>query len=288
MFGVLKLQEVIFNYRNNKNTLVISHEKKSGHYSMQRNHFHEGYEIYYLLSGERFYFIGDRTFHVKKGDLIIINPYELHKTNDAGVPDHERILVHFDRAYLGQYYEDLDNVLELLFKSSNVFKLTSMQQDFVEVSLLKMMEEAKNKRLGFEAYLQSLLTQLIIYTSRNIADNSRSPFEHPSEMHKKVSEIVQYININYSQPLSLSILSDNFFISQYHMARIFKKATGFTFIEYLNSVRIKHAQKYLLESKWPVNRIAEECGFGSISQFGRIFKKITGVSPLHYKNNNKV
>lgn len=277
----------MFTYKDSKNTISISHGKKSGHFNMLRNHFHEGYEIYYLLSGERYYFIGDRTFHIKKGELVLINAYELHKTNDAGIPDHERILINFDRSYLSCSSNTIEDVLLLLFKSSNVLKLSPTQQEFVEHSLFNMIEEAKNKSLGFEAYMQSLLTQLVIYISRNIVENSEEPFEHPSEMHKKVSQIVQYININFSQPLTLSTLSENFYISQYHLARIFKKATGFTFVEYLNSVRIKHAQKYLLESKWQVNRIAEECGFGSISQFGRIFKKITGVSPLNYKHVNK-
>jgi AraC-like DNA-binding protein len=284
---VLILQELIFNYKDNKNLFALSHEKKSGQYNMPRNHFHEGYEIYYLLSGERFYFIGDRTFHVKKGDLVVINAYELHKTNDAGVPGHERILVHFDKFYLCHNSDGFEKVLQLLFNESNVFKLSQEQQVFVQDLLFKMIEEAKNKSLGFESYLHSLLIQLVVYTSRNTTQNSSKLFEHPSEMHKKVSEIVQYININYSQPLTLFLLSENFFISQYHLSRIFKRATGFTFIEYLNSVRVKHAQKYLLESKWQVNRIAEECGFGSISQFGRIFKKITGVSPLHYRGNTK-
>lgn len=277
----------MFNYRDIKNVFSLSHEKKSGHYNMVRNHFHEGYEIYYLLSGERFYFIGDRTFRIRKGNLVLINAYELHKTNDAGIPDHERILVQFDKEYLGHTNSaTLEEALFFLFQNSNVLKLSYQQQLVVENFFNKMIEEAKNKSFAFEAYLQSLLSQLVIYLCRNTCGISTEPFEHPSEMHKKVSEIVQYININYSQPLTLSVLSEKFFISQYHLARIFKKATGFTFVEYLNSVRIKHAQKFLLESKWQVNRIAEECGFGSISQFGRIFKKITGVSPLHYKGNN--
>ena len=74
-----------------------------------------------------------------------------------------------------------------------------------------------------------------------------------------------------------------FFISQYYLSRSFKQVTGFTFIEYLNSVRIREAQRLLRETEKQVIQIAHMVGFNNISHFGRIFKAITKYTPLQYR-----
>jgi len=82
-------------YINQDESILISYEKQTPPYNMTTNHFHDSYELYYLLSGERYYFIKDRTYHIVKGSLVFINRYELHKTLDAYIPSWERILINF-------------------------------------------------------------------------------------------------------------------------------------------------------------------------------------------------
>ena len=65
------------------------------------NHYHSTYEIYYLLSGRRHYFIKDSTYSVAAGDLVFINKYDVHKTSVLGSPQHERIVMNFSDAFLG-------------------------------------------------------------------------------------------------------------------------------------------------------------------------------------------
>ena len=50
------------------------------HFNMASKHYHDHFEIYYLVNGERYYFIENRTYHVKKGDIVLINKYLLHRT----------------------------------------------------------------------------------------------------------------------------------------------------------------------------------------------------------------
>ena len=153
----------------------------------------------------------------------------------------------------------------------------------MEGILNKIIYEASNKAFGYEASIQSLFTQLLVFASRHAKANINTLFEHPSHTHKKVAEIVQYINKNYMNKINLSTISEKFFISRYHFSRIFKEATGFTFTEYINSVRIQEAQKYLRETNWKISTISEKAGFESIAHFGRVFKKATGLSPLNYR-----
>ncbi|MOA45630.1 Bifunctional transcriptional activator/DNA repair enzyme AdaA [compost metagenome] len=106
-------------------------------------------------------------------------------------------------------------------------------------------------------------------------------------MHERMSEIVQFINSHYTEELSLHLLADKFYVSPYYLSRFFKEATGFTFVEYLNSVRIKEAKKLLLRSSMKVNLIAKHTGFGSVTHFGRVFKQITGHTPLYYRKGKQ-
>ncbi|TCT16992.1 AraC family transcriptional regulator [Natranaerovirga pectinivora] len=282
---MLLQQETI--YQTKDNSFAFSAREVIGQYSMNNYHFHDQYEFYYLLSGKRYYFIKDRTSLVEKGNLVLIKPFDLHKTTDAGEGAHERVLINFDKKFLTPSIRSL--LEEVYATKHNVIPLLPAEQEYIETMLLQFIQEIRNKEVGYESSLQALLMQLLIYLRRNKDDDSIiESNEHPSEMHKKMSEIVQYINLNYREYLSLSSVAKHFYISQYYLSRAFKQATGFTFVEYVNSVRIRESQILLRESDKKVIEIAEEVGFGNISHFGRVFKNITGYSPLHYKKMNKL
>jgi YesN/AraC family two-component response regulator len=281
------MQDIYIDFLNDPNTFSISYKKSMGHYTMPMNHFHDKIELFYLLSGERFYFIKDRTFLVTKGDLVIIDAYDLHKTTDTGAPNHDRILIKFNKEFITPSNSSLDKILTPLL-SFQVIRFSVQAQNFIEETLHKMLQEVQFKKTGFEFYLQAMLIQLLIFSSRYIETHSIDVHEHPSPIHQKISEIVQYINKNYSESITLSSVSKQFFISPYYLSRTFKKVTGFTFIEYLNSIRIKEAQKLLRESRLNASIIAEKVGFGSIAHFGRVFKTVTDQSPLHYRKLNRI
>lgn len=271
-------------YKATDDSFELSVRKSYGHTSMSSNHFHDNYEIYYLLSGERFYFIKDRTYRVMKGDLIFINRKDLHKTTDAGIPDHERILINFSKSFILASDPVLyDTMLYAFHSNDNLVRFPAEKQQYVESLLTAMLREAAQKQRGYEVFLRSYLMQLLTYTTRHLEQNLAGVYQHPSPMHQRISEIVRFLNEHYREELSLPFVAERFFISPYHLARIFKETTGFTFIEYLNSVRIKEAQRLLCESKSKVVDIAEKVGFGSIAHFGRVFKEVTGTSPLHYR-----
>lgn len=271
-------------FHNQDYSFVLSYNKVPGHYTMPVNHFHNKYEIYYLLSGERYYFIKDRTFRITQGSLLFINTLELHKTTDTGIPGHERILIQFEENFISTANRSIDTLLSALNASYyHVLSLSSSEQQLVQNILFKMLEEAKHQLTDFEVCLQSLLMQLVVFINRYVQRNKAADFTHLSPKHEKVSDIVQYINTHYMEPLTIASLSEHFYISRYYLSRIFKESTGFTFVEYLNSIRVKEAQKLLLHSQYKISQISEKTGFGSIAQFNRIFKKITGLSPSMYK-----
>lgn len=84
----------------NNDHFIIGRSRHDRRMDMTRNHFHHRYEMYYLISGERFYLIDHNMYLVQPGDLVFINRYALHRTTDTGLAHHERILIQFSSEFL--------------------------------------------------------------------------------------------------------------------------------------------------------------------------------------------
>lgn len=282
------MRESILEYGKEDGLFYISHIKQDGPSSMAYRHFHNSYEIYYLLSGQRYYFIKDRTFQVMEKDLILIKRGDLHKTASCGESQHERIVINFREEILN-YMEEERNILLMPFdRDINIIRFNLSQQEEIETLLGHICEELKEKRQAYKASAYTLLIQFLIYVSRYVYENYEDrPFTHPTLMHKKVSHIVKYINSNYMHDLTLKKTAQKFNMSSCYLSRLFKEGTGFTFIEYLNNVRIREAQSLLVSTDYKVMDICYKVGYNSISHFGRVFKEMTGYSPLQFRQRSR-
>ncbi|ASA25187.1 helix-turn-helix transcriptional regulator [Paenibacillus donghaensis] len=257
-------------------------------FSMASNHFHDTYEFYYLLTGERFYYIHDRIYALQQGDLVFINKSELHRTTGKGRFNHERILVNFDDRFL-QPLASLGLSVQPLFQGESfLLRPAAGEQEKLTGLLTAMLREEAEGRLSTRAYLQALLLQLLILLERMRREQPEPLPSEQSEQQRRVYGIISYLNAHYSAKLTLDRLAEHFYISATYLCRIFKQTTGFTVVEYLNFVRIREAQTLLKQTDWKITRIAEETGFDSIAHFGRVFKQITSRSPLQYRKQIRV
>lgn len=269
-----------YNYGNG--SFIVSHRKALSH-NMPVNHFHSTYEIYYLISGKREFFIKDRTILVNEGDIIIVSPNILHRTTNTAMPQHERLIVNIHEDYMAVNGSYMDVLQPLLEKEYMIVNVTRHDRPSVDALAHQIIREVQEQKPGFEMYAQTLTLQLLILCCRHVREISSETPMFPSPMHERISAVVSYMNNHYMEELSLHLLAEKFYVSPYYLSRFFKEATGFTFVEYVNSVRIKEAKKMLLQSPMKVNLIAKKVGFGSVTHFGRVFKQVTGHTPLFYR-----
>jgi YesN/AraC family two-component response regulator len=259
-------------------------------YTMHREHAHDYYEIYYQFSGERYYYINNRSYYIKKGDIVLINMGVIHKTTYAGAINYERILVQFEEELLKGIIPK-EEYMELLSSFNNDISIISsniQDQTYIEGLLARLLNENDKCTFPYQTYSKILLIELLIYINRHIEKGQVSYLEYPSALHKKVSEIAQYITDNCDKDLSLNILADKFVMSSYYLSRVFKDVTGFNLIQFINSERIKKSQYLLLKTSLPIYEICEAVGFNSTIHFTRVFNSFTSMSPSKFRKINSI
>jgi YesN/AraC family two-component response regulator len=275
-------------FASDKELFHLDHSIRTGPYNMTQNHSHDSYEIYYMRAGERFYFIKERSYHVKRGDLVLIPPNVLHKTTESYSPNHERILINFKEAFMSRINNELAPDLLHVFEEGPVLHPDARELITIESIMDKMLREQKQAEPEADGYAKLLLGELLLLIYRHVRQTDRrsKTAEHPTTLHRKVSDMVKHINEHFREPLSLKSLAEHFHISSFYLCRIYKEVTGFTVVEYVNQLRVQEAQKLLKTTRCSVTDITEKVGFESSTHFGRIFKSLCGMSPLQYRKLN--
>lgn len=256
---------------------IIACERVSGkNDNMSTSHFHSFFELYYLESGQRYHFIGEDVYHINPGEFVLFAPYVMHHSYGDKDVHFQRIVVYFSPSCLLS-----SELLQQLKHSSGVYHFSPKEcQQLYEYMQLLLHEEQQDALFSKET-MHSLLHLLMITFLRN-----QSPCIAP-EPQNRISKIVSYIHEHYEETITLSFLSQQFFMSPYHLCREFKRYTNSTLIQYLNMTRILHAQKMLQETTWSITQISQATGFSNVTHFNRVFKSITGMTPSDHRRLGK-
>lgn len=99
-----------------------------------------------------------------------------------------------------------------------------------------------------------------------------------------VKNALEYMEDNYPNRLSLAMVADNVYVSQWHLSKLLNHYKGQSFSDILNSIRIEKAKDFLTDPSLRVCEISEKVGFVDVAHFSRVFKKYTGASPQEYRN----
>ena len=268
--------------------MLVSFAQRSGSYTMAYQHFHNFYEVYYLLGGSRYYFIKNNTYYVKAGDLVLVDKRELHRTLETMEKFHHRVLFNVYDHMIQERSGHFTNLLSELFREGSlILSFTGADKEYMDDLAGRMYQEIRQKKPGYELQVRAYVLQILVFAARNRDAWRKEAEDSLRKANKRIFEILNYINLHYSEDLSLESVSREFYISKFYLSHAFKEVTGFTFVEYLSNVRIKEAQRLLYKTSYPVAQIAQMVGFGTMTHFGRVFRKISGESPLSYRKTER-
>lgn len=99
--------------------------------------------------------------------------------------------------------------------------------------------------------------------------------------------IIPYIEENLTKSISVEMIADHVSLNPQYMMRMFKKETGESILVYVTNRRMEMAREMLLKTDWSIEKITEEVGYFSTAHFGKLFKKIEGISPGQYRKDHR-
>ena len=130
-------------------------------------------------------------------------------------------------------------------------------------------------------------TQLVVYLYRNHAANSSETLL-PNREIAVVKQILAYLEQNYVQRVYIADLCAHLNFSASYLSHVFKKFTGHSIVEHVNTLRCGRACELLRSSTYNIAQIAFMCGFRSSAYFCAIFRRECGVSPATYRVTNQM
>lgn len=234
--------------------------------NMTKSHYHTYFELYYLEAGDRYHVVEDTVYCLHPGDYVLFPPYIMHRSYSEGDMAFKRIVIYFTKAMIPD-----SQIFSLLSKHVWLYR----KDDGEEILrlLYEIMQEQENADPYSSKYIYFLLNQLLIKLIRNGVE------PEVSEGETRITNVIRYLHENYTDKIILDELSARFFVSQYYLCHEFKRYTNCTIIQYVNSLRISHAQRLFEESNKSITEISMLVGFSNVTHFNRIFRSLTGKSP---------
>lgn len=245
--------------------------------NMDKNHYHEYYEIYYLESGERYHIMQDSMYTMQPGELILFSPYILHRSyGDKNVP-FKRLVLYFCAAEI-----DSGELKDALDQGNGMYRPEIKNSQNVHNLIKSILCEQDDSSVFRNGYMHTLLNTLLFSIILQVHR------EEPArkEQFDRMRQIIGYIHKHYQEDISLEQLAKTFYISPYYLCREFKRHMDCTMVQYLNVTRIMNAQRKLMETDLNITQISRETGFSNLTHFNRVFKSVTGMTPSDYQKNN--
>lgn len=250
-------------------------------------HHHDFYEVYFLLGGNVSYWVDGRIIHMTPGDLLFINPMELHRPMpDPKEPVCERFVLWISKPYL----EGLSTpqlALAGCFDTkrpdhSHQIRPTAAQRAALTGLMGTLVQEHYSKDFGSELSAKGAFLQLMVQLNR-LAYRGDGLHE-AEELSQLVRSAMAYIGENISQPLSLETIAGQLFVSKYHLSHAFSGEVGVSVYRYILLRRLLMARQ-LLAAGEPAGQVCRSCGFADYTSFYRAFKSEYGISPRQFAAN---
>ncbi len=237
-------------------------------------HWHERYEICQLMDNECSFLIDSEEIHAKKGDIIAINEYDVHIFNVLNDKTPFRIIQFPPKFIINSFgsvkqlkthitHEEIENIPGLEAKIDTLFSW--------------MEEECRKGNPDSNELLKLYTHAFYKLLSRDFGmDNPKIKSDK-----KDFYKIIDYVNSHFKENINVSDVSSKLFISRGKLSTIFQKYAAMPLTEYIDTLRIEHANT-LLKSGASVTNASFESGFPSVRTFNSVYKKIMKITPTQY------
>ena len=242
-------------------------------------HYHEFCKILLLLSGGGEYYVDGQRYLLQAGDIVLLNSHSIHRPEmDAGAPC-ERIIIYIDPGFLQRSSTGKCDLLSVFSgEKGHVLRLPESRRRKLFQLAATLEEHLNGTDFGQDILSSTSLLGLLVELGR--ARQRDDVFDSGSAMPQsdRICEIIRYIDSHLSDDLNIDELAQQFFISKFHMMRLFRQETGATVHLYLTQKRLMLARS-LIDGGLRATEACYRSGFRSYSSFTRACAKYLGTTP---------
>ena len=247
-------------------------------------HYHPEIELVYIEKGKGKRHIGNHVSYFNDGDLLMIGSNLPHYGFPSGLSgNNQEVVMQIHESCFGTGFLDMveTSSIKSLFSKSK-FGLSfyggikneigeRLKSMFYMSSFEKMMEVIK------------IFHQLSLTEEYNLLNAKELSLEYSGTDNNRIDLIYEHVRNNFESKIFLEEIAETINMTVPALCRFFKRSTGKTFVQFLNEYRVTHACKLISEENRNITDIAFECGFHNLSNFNRVFKKVTEKSPSEYR-----
>lgn len=197
---------------------------------------------------------------------------------------------HHCKAIILTGFRDFEYAQEAVKQGAFRFLLKPVRTEDLILAITEAVKEIKAERSKDRIY-NNLEKRVKEFYGIEPSDSENTPAakekteDFPGNSKYLVGKALTYIKANYARDLNLKTVADEIFVSTWYLSKLLKKETGDNFINILNEIRIENAKKLLRDPRYKIYEIANAVGYLDVPYFTKTFKRVTGFTPMEYKNN---
>ena len=267
-----------------RDTFEIFHYREPRPHGVEVHH-HDFYEVYYLLRGQVEYWVDGRIIRMTPGDLLLINPMELHRPIIQGETQaYERIVLWINKEYM----ENLSSggiKLSSCFDTSlpghtHLIRPTGSERSSLTVRMGELVREYYSGEFGGDLCAYGLFLQFMVQLNRMALRTETKP-EETEQLSVLVQNALGYIADHLSENMTVESIASELYVSKYYLSHAFTKEVGVSVYRYIMMRRLLMARQLLLAGE-SAGQVCRNCGFSDYTSFYRAFKSEYGISPREF------
>ena len=254
-------------------------------------HLHPEFQLSFVMKGEGTRFVGDNIKSFQAGDLVLTGPNLPHvwRSDNKYFEKNSQlsttvIVIYFHDHFLGETLhqkEEMENINRLFQRSERGLEISGE----TKVIVSKMIRNLLSLK-GMESIIQLLkiLDVLAKSSECNFITHHHLVSSNTEAETNRMNKVYGYVMKNFKQKISLDEVAGMVNMTRTSFSRYFKSRVNKSFSDFLKEIRIEYACKLLKEEKMNIDNIGYECGFQTLSNFNKQFKRVMEKQPHCYRN----